>query len=137
MHTNKTLTAIVLVTCLILSNLIPANAQTYINREWQENYGNPLLTQWTKTIITQNGDLITVGNTIVPNQGADILVTRYDNASNVLWSYTINNTGNTNDYGTAVSEDANGDIYVCGVSDNNSANNYDVMLVKINSTGID
>lgn len=122
---------------ILTFNLTNINAQTFINREWQDNYGNPLLTQWTKTIITQNGDIITVGNTTSSNQGSDILLTRYDNTSNLLWSYKINNTGNTNDYGTDVVEDNNGDVYVCGITDNNSTTNYDVMLIKINSIGIE
>jgi hypothetical protein len=111
-------------------------SQTYVNREWQTNNGNPLLTQWSSSIISQiNDELITVGNTNVTGQGANILLTRYDSEGNIVWSTNYNTSSTKNDFGAAITEDSNGNIYVCGTTDNNSITNYDIIVLKYKSNG--
>lgn len=111
-------------------------AQVNINKEWTQENGNPYLLEWFNSITTENNDLITVGNTFVPGQGANVLVTRFNKLGDKLWEKDFNSNGSANDYGIALAEDDLGNVYVIGTTDNNSITDYDVVILKYSSNGV-
>lgn len=117
--------------------------QTQVNREWTGTSGNPVFNpilspfgfEWSKSITTATNDIITVSHTNVSGQGENILLTRYNRLGTLLWQVQYTTSGNKNEYGTDVIEDASGNIYVCGTTDNATTTNYDVVFLKYNSAG--
>jgi len=63
----------------------------------------------------------------------DMIVTRYDNDGNEIWSSTYNGPGNEGDGGTALTLDGSGYLYASGTSTGLSS--YDYALVKFDTDG--
>jgi hypothetical protein len=133
MHNQSTKEA-VLVLLFFFCTISAVFSQTYVNKEWSVNNGNPLMLQWSNSLRTTGG-LITVGNTQVAGQGANILLTKYTSTGGIAWSVNYNVGGTKNDYGTNLTRDGSGNIYVCGMTDNNGLTNYDIVILKYNSSG--
>jgi hypothetical protein len=132
LNIQKGLSILFLIVCLS-THLF---SQTYVNREWQTNAGNPLFIQWSNSIFTQYTDyLITVGNTSVTGQGANIMLTKYDHDGSIMWSTDYNTSGIHNDYGVDLVEDSLGNLFVCGTTDNGGITNFDIVILKYNSSG--
>lgn len=143
---KKTQQNLIRMLCIIfllqLSNIINAQ-QIYVNREWRTNYGdpvfNPLLSpyggDWTKSIVTSTNDIVTVGHTAVSGQGENLLVSRYSQDGSLIWQTDYNSSSIFNDYGIDVIEDASGNIYVCGVSDNGGITNTDIIILMYDANG--
>ncbi len=130
-HTTKKAAILLL---FLFCSISAVFSQTYVNREWSVNDGNPLMLQWSNSINTSGG-LITVGNTQVAGQGTNILLTKYTSTGSISWSKNYNTGGTANDYGTNLALDASGNIYVCGITDNNGVVNSDIVILKYNSSG--
>jgi hypothetical protein len=111
-------------------------SQIHINREWEIKNGNPISTDWTSSITNSNNEIILVGNTNIEGQGANILTMKYDSEGVLIWERNFNTASLNNDYGSAVSEDVFGNIYVLGTTDNNSVSNYDIVVLKYSPTGL-
>jgi subtilisin family serine protease len=132
-------------TFLFLSWAFILNAQeVHVNREWKNYTGNPVFNpilnpfglEWTKTIPCSAGGIITVGHTNVSGQGENILISKYDGSGTLVWQDDYNSGSTYNDYGIGIVEDwANGDIYLCGTTDNGGTTNYDAIVLKYNSSG--
>ncbi len=106
--------------CLIFSVSLCLNsfslfAQTYINTEWETNYGLPDSIDWTASTLDNESNLYIVGNTVVSGQGPNILTSKYDSGGDLLWSKEYN-YDNDRDYGAAIAVDGNGNVYVTGAS---------------------
>jgi hypothetical protein len=110
-------------------------SQTYVNREWSTPFGSPVLLQWTQSIRLNGGKMATVGNTAVAGQGTNILLSVYKADGTLHWSSNYNTSGTYNDYGSNLVEDANGNIYVCGMTDNGGITNIDMVVLKYTSGG--
>jgi len=110
-------------------------AQTYINKEWETTNGNPLGLQLTSSVTNSSNQLISVGNTSVAGQGANILITKFERDGSIIWQSEFNTSGTNNDYGVALTEDNVGNIIVVGTTDNNSTINFDVVVLKYNTSG--
>ncbi len=89
---------------------------------------------------------LTFGLTTLTNSSADssdIFITKYDSNGNVLWAKSAGGTGY--DFGTNVTTDGGGNVYVTGVFDSDpitfgstiltNAGGYDVFITKYNSNG--
>jgi len=91
---------------------------------------------------------ITFGSTTLTNAGGsqnDFYLVKYDVAGNVVWAQRTGGTGD--EIGSAVTTDAAGNIYVAGTFASNTVTfgsftltnsnpgNYDLFLVKFNSSG--
>jgi hypothetical protein len=118
--------------------------ETFVNRMFQDSYGNPVFNpilnpfgiQWSRSIEAANGDIITVGHTYVSGDGENIhLIRRASDGSIVFQNDYDVNSNNYNDYGIDVFEASNGDIYVCGTTDNGGSTNYDGVILRLNSGG--
>jgi hypothetical protein len=122
------------IVCLSISLPI-LNAQTHVNREWATTSGNPYALQWSASIVSAADELISVGNTSVAGQGANILLTKYTGTGAIAWQRNFNAGAAKNDYGVALARDNAGNIIVCGITDNSTTTNADIVLLKYNSAG--
>lgn len=94
-----------------------------------------MMLQWSHSLLLSDSRLLTVGNTQVVGEGANILLTKYDDGGSILWSSNYNSSSAQNDYGIHIAEDANGYIYVVGTTDNLGITNYDILLLKYDAGG--
>jgi len=143
MKTQTTIKKLIMILgCLLGQSLF--SQQIYVNREWRYEVGdpvfNPLLApygaDWSKSIVSPSDNaLITVGHTFVSGQGENILLTRFRDDGMILWQTDFNSGSTFNDYGIDLIEASNGDIYVCGVSDNGGITNYDVVILVFDDSG--
>jgi Subtilase family len=120
---------------LLLTKLTALQAQIHVNKEWANTSGNPLGLEWSNSITNANNQLITVGNSLIVGQGANILLTKYNNDGTTAWQSNFNTMGSNNDYGISLIEDINGNLFVVGTTDNSTATNYDVVIIKYNTLG--
>lgn len=110
-------------------------AQVYMNRDWVQSTGVPSDIDWSASI-KGNDNIIVVGNTITTSEQINILVTKYDQSGQIVWETEYNNPiSNDNDYGTAVTLDANGNVYVAGASYVPAQESYDFVVLKYSSSG--
>lgn len=131
----------VLATMLLSTKLFP-QAETFVNRVYQNVTGsplfnpvlNPLGVQWSKTIASTSGGLIMVGYTSVSGQGQNIYLVKHASNGSIVFESNFNTSGTNNDYGLGVVEASNGDIYVCGATDNGGAS-YDLAVLRVNAGG--
>lgn len=127
--------------CFIILTLIffpfgKLNAQYHVNTEWSLESGNPIFNDWSYSITNDSNQLIHVGNSLVPSQGANVLLSKYDASGSLLWQSNYNSSGVNNDYGIKLTEDALGNIYVIGTTDNNNTStDFDVIVLKYSSSG--
>jgi hypothetical protein len=110
-------------------------AQSHVNREWVETFGEPLDLEWSKSINGIDNQLIHVGNIATINQGANISTTVYYNDGSIKWQSNYHSINQNNDYGISVALDQNENVYVLGTTDNQNNIDYDILLLKYSSTG--
>ena len=77
-------------------------AQTSINKVWSVSTGNPVALEWSTSILNSSDEIISVGNTAIAGQGANILTTKYDEEGVIEWSVNYNTSGVNNDYGVTL-----------------------------------
>ncbi len=111
------------------------NAQTVINKEWEIYFGTPDTIDIVETVIDFEGNLITTGNTIVTGQNANILTTKYDQDGTILWQQSFNYSGASKEYGTCITTDDVGNIYVAGASFINYSHATDYVILKYDTVG--
>ncbi len=118
--------------------------QTSVNQQFDDDFASPVFNpifnqfniQWSHTIKGMSGELITVGHTWVSGQGENIYLIKRDPDGNIIWQTDEDVAGNGfNDYGINLWEASNGDIYVCGTTDNGGSTNYDGVIMRFNSSG--
>jgi len=110
-----------------------AMAQTLVNRAWVAQYGLPDTVAWSASTADGSGNLYTTGNTFVPSQGADVLLTQYDPDGNLLWQQTYDHQGQ-NDYGVAILHHANGELTVAAAL-HDATDSFDVGLLRYDGSG--
>jgi subtilisin family serine protease len=109
----------------IISVFARLDSQTLVNEVWSVSSGEPVdinisLSQWdkidwTSSALTNNNELIIVGNTLQSAGNTDVLVTKYDTEGQIIWEQTFGGDFGNYDYGLATSIDANGNILVAGI----------------------
>jgi hypothetical protein len=124
---------------LLVSLLLTAmglHAQTYVNKEWVNNYGAPDTIAWSASATDLWGRVITAGNTVVSGQQANILITVFSEEGATEWQTDWDGPLSGADYGAAVITDNSGNIYVAGASQYNSGSDFDIVLLKYNWQGV-
>jgi hypothetical protein len=112
------------------------NAQTYINKEWVQNYGSPDAIEWSSTFKDFWGNINTIGNTQVSGQRANILITRFDNQGGIVWQSNWDGPRNGSEYGVdLVGDDNLGYIYAVGASNYTNDTSFDITLLKYDASG--
>ena len=66
----------------------------------------------------QKGDISIAGYITTPTLNMDLVVSKYSNDGEHLWTETFNGSGNFHDVGTAIASDPRGCVYVTGWSYN-------------------
>lgn len=59
-------------------------AQYHVNVEWSFESGNPVFLDWSHSIVNDSSELIHVGNSLVPGEGANVLISKYDPLGTLL-----------------------------------------------------
>lgn len=140
---NKTMLRLIIILSITLLSSSSFSQQIHVNREWRDNYGDPVFNpalqpyggDWTKSIIAANNEIITVAHTAVSGQGENLLLTRFDDSGTPIWQVDYNSSSTHNDYGINLFEASNGDIYVCGTTDNGGTTNFDVLVLVYDASG--
>ncbi|WP_417611004.1 T9SS type A sorting domain-containing protein [Owenweeksia hongkongensis] len=103
------------------------------NLLWSKTYSIGLYNEFFSVTTDATGNIVVVGSA---DADYSSLVVKYDDMGNVLWQYpsTLTNR-NEEQYLTAVTVDNNGNIYATGAEEQNSSFVYDVITLKLSSTG--
>lgn len=139
---NQVLKLLLFIIFIQLTTYIQSQ-KTYVNKEWRDEYGGPVFNpslapyggDWTKSIITSTNDIVSVGHTAISGQGENVLISRHTEDGTLIWQTNFNSASNFNDYGVDVFEAINGDLYVCGTTNNGGITDYDVLILIFNSNG--
>jgi subtilisin family serine protease len=110
-----------------------ANAQTLVNKEWSIANARPINSDWYSTVIDHDHHLVSVGNTAMTHEGANIWIQKTDPEGTVLWQRFYNSSGNQDDFGVGVTIDAQNNIYVCGTTKRNGQ--FDMAVLKYDANG--
>ncbi|MGV3632185.1 MAG: S8 family serine peptidase [Bacteroidota bacterium] len=108
----------------------------YVNKEWETEIsilGSDHL--HAASVLDQNGNVFSVANKR-SNGIANIFTAKMNPHGNLAWEDMLSNLQNgstTQNYGTDVKRDIQGNIFICGAYYN--GNNYDMIVVKYNTNG--
>jgi len=101
---------------------------------WSNTYGGANDDQIYGIIETSDGGFLITGWTESYGAGnADVLLIKLDINGDISWSKTYGGTGN--DLGSEAVQTADGGYIVAAASSSDGAGGYDIMLIKITSTG--
>jgi hypothetical protein len=113
---------------------IQLNAQrTMVNTKWTSITGSIGQYDWSSACLDPQKRLCKTGNKVVNGQGTNISTIRYNEDGTIAWEAIWNGATNGDDYGTAITTDANS-IYVCGATFNVTNNDFDFIVLKYNLT---
>lgn len=111
-------------------------AQTLVNEEWATYSALSDTIDIAQSITDINGNIIITSNILVAGQQTNIITTKLDQNGNIIWQQQFNGVSNGNDYGTAITADGNGNIYVAGSTYTNGTNDQDFVSIKYDASGI-
>jgi hypothetical protein len=81
-----------------------------------------------------SGNVYVTGSEEVSGQSRNIWVRKYNSAGTELWTRTYNGEANSYDYGSGITTDASGNVYVIG-SEYVTGQNSNIWVRKYNSAG--
>jgi hypothetical protein len=110
-------------------------SQNLVNKVWNAHTGNPLGLQWSSSLINSHNQIVTLGNNVIANQGADVFISVFNEDGSLAWQKNYNSSGTNNDYGIGLFVDAANNIYICGTTDNGTTGNNDVLVIKYSANG--
>lgn len=106
-------------------------------QQWTATYNGTasLLDQGNAIILDAAGNVFVTGYTYVSGTNADVVILKYDNNGNLVWTQTRNYQGYF-DQGRDIAVDSNGDVYVTGSGQYNSTgSDVDYLTLKYNNAG--
>jgi hypothetical protein len=80
-----------------------------------------------------SGNVIVTGSSVGSGTAHDCATIKYSGAGVPLWTNRYNGSGNDFDGGTAVAVDASGNVFVSGLSYEQSSSSYDYVTIKYSS----
>jgi len=102
--------------------------------QWQRSLGGTSDDDGNSVQIDSSDNIYAFGRTRSSGAGSnDFLLAKYNTSGTLQWQRTLGGSGY--DFGTSVSVDSSGNIYVLGLSDSSGAGSYDFLLAKYNSSG--
>lgn len=107
-------------------------AQTYINKEWSKTKGDLGIYKLVASEVAPNGTIVSVTNHF-NGSNTDIYMTCFDEDGNLLWDQTCLSSPTEDDYGTDITVDAAGNIYVTGTC--HTGTDRDYYIGKYSSSG--
>jgi uncharacterized delta-60 repeat protein len=89
------------------------------------------------TCITKDaaGNILAAGSSVQTSQSRDVLVAKYDAAGALLWKTNFNGSGFGADEATAITTDAQNNVYITGYQKGAGVGN-DVLTLKFNAAGV-
>ncbi|MBT7497566.1 PQQ-binding-like beta-propeller repeat protein, partial [Candidatus Woesearchaeota archaeon] len=111
------------------SNVSLRNGITYLTYlgETSSDYG-------TSIVETSDGGFVVTGDTLsYGGVGGDLLLSKFDSSGNELWTKSLG--GDSSERGYSVVETSDGGFIVTGHTYSYGGSDYDVLLVKFNSSG--
>ncbi len=101
---------------------------------WTHTWGGNQTDGANSVVIDQNRNYIIAGYTNSFGVGTtNVLVQKYDNSGNLIWSKTWG--GNNSDAANAVAVDKNNNIYIVGSTSSFGNGGYDILILKFDSNG--
>jgi len=106
------------------------------NALWHKSYGTH---SWSHDEIgysvqeTQDGGFIITGKKVIYAAGYDVYLIRTDANGDTLWTRTYG--GSSNDVGRSIQQTQDGGFIIAGYTASYGAGNYDVYLIKTDSSG--
>lgn len=120
-----------IVALLAITNIHLNAQQTMVNTKWTSVVGSVGQYDWSSTCLDTQKRLCTTGNKVETGQGTNISTIRYNADGTIAWESAWNGTTNGDDYGTAITCDANA-VYVCGATYNITNSDFDFVVLKYN-----
>lgn len=103
------------------------------NQQWSRTYGTGN-DEWGQEVHqTSDGGYIVTGTTEISGGGRNIYLVKTNNTGTVQWT-SIFRTGN-DEYGYSVQQTTDGGYIVTGRTDDFGPGNWDILLLKVGSTG--
>lgn len=85
-----------------------AFTQYHVNMNWVQQAANPIALNWSSSITNSSNELIHVSDSLVPNEGANLIVTKYDRSGSLLWQSNFNSQNTNGDFGIKATTDSQG-----------------------------
>jgi hypothetical protein len=102
--------------------------------EWTQTIGGPNIEGGTSVIQTSNGDFVVIGVTDSYGSGKyDIYMVRTDSSGDTIWWRAFG--GTEDEEGYSIQETSDGGFIIAGSTRSFGAGNYDIYLLKTNSSG--
>lgn len=121
-----------LLSFILLTTTIAQNTATPI---WSAAFGLQDTVLKIPTAVDLQKNLYIAGSTIDNSTGPDILLAKYDQYGNPLWTANYTGTGYHRDQASAIAIDNNYNIILGGFTYSSSTNNYDYLVLKYDSAG--
>lgn len=126
----------ILLICISICSFRLSAQKFYINKLWEnESFVLSGQQNHARTLLDQNQDVLTVGNRKT-STAANIFSNKINSSGIEAWQSEVANflnTIGTENHGTDIRQDAQGNTYICGANFNGS--NYDYLVVKYNAAG--
>jgi hypothetical protein len=88
-----------------------------------------------KVTLDSSGNTYIVGTTVLAGGYKNLQLSKYNTSGTLQWQQQLG-TSSTISQGSGIALDGAGNIYICGFTDaSNSANKYDILIAKFNSSG--
>ncbi len=108
-------------------------SQILVNKSWEHVTGLPADSfKLNISTIDPLGNLIVLANNYTSGEKANILISKYHNQGQLLWQKEFNSLSNDIDFGTAISTNTFGDIFITGGTFHKGNGNFDYITLRIN-----
>ncbi len=107
-----------------------ANAQTLINKVWQQATGHPTLAYDHIATARQGSEVFIVGNTYHFGEQENFLITKYNTSGTLLWQKEFNSLTDDRDFGMDAYIKGT-HLYVTGFSWDSVNNDADIVTLKL------
>ncbi len=104
-----------------------------IVKDWATYMGNSEDSIFKTPLVTDSGNTYVASFTINTNSGADILIAKYNDEGQPLWTQTWTGPGNGRDQASAIFVDDES-VYVTGITFTSVANNFDYVTLRLSKT---
>lgn len=106
----------------------------HINEEWNTENNIVGNLEFVDSAMDSNKGIVTVGSELIVNEGINAFVQYVNSQGQLLWEISYDYQGG-DDYATGIYIDSQDDIYICGVAYDVTDDNYDGLLMKVNTQG--